>query len=173
MENRSAAAPVVIELRTEPYDSPSATAMIRAANRTNEALYGRADQSPLSPEEFSPEHRGRFLVAYVDEIPVGCGGYRRHHDDESGGTAEIKRMYVEADVRRQGIARALLSQLERGARGDGYDTIILDTGSKQHAAHALYECSGYRRTACFGIYRDKPGNRAYLKSLDSGGRTEG
>lgn len=169
MEDRSTAAPPIADLRieTESYDSPAATTMIQAANRTNEALYGHADQSPLSPDEFSREQRGRFIVAYMDETPVACGGYRSHHDDESGKTAEIKRMYVEAHVRRHGIARALLSQLERYARADGYHAVILDTGSKQHAAHALYADSGYQRTAGFGIYRDKPGNRAYIKTLDS------
>lgn len=167
MEDRSTAAPAVVDLCTEPFDSPAATEMIEAANRTNEALYGHADQSPLSPGEFARERRGRFIVAYLDGVPVGCGGYRRHHDEANSVTAEIKRMFVAAHVRRRGIARALLSRLERDARADGYRAVILDTGSKQHAAHALYEDSGYRRTAGFGIYRDKPGNRAYLKSLIS------
>ncbi|MGW6332153.1 GNAT family N-acetyltransferase [Nocardia rhamnosiphila] len=165
MEDRSPGTAAVAELRVEPYDSPAATAMVQAANRTNTALYGHADQSPLSTNEFSPESRGRFIVAYLDGAPVACGGYRRHHDDHSGKTAEIKRMYVEPHVRRLGLARTVLSRLERDARADGYTTAILDTGSKQHAAHALYEQYGYQRTASFGTYRDKPGNRAYLKSL--------
>ena len=165
MEDRSTTASKVVDLRTESFDSPAAVAMTEAANSTNQALYGHPDQSLLAPEEFSRQRRGRFLVAYLDGTPVGCGGYRRHHDDETEATAEIKRMYVDPRVRRQGVARALLFRLERDAWADGYGAIILDTGSKQHAAHALYEASGYRRTASFGIYRDKPGNRAYLKEL--------
>ncbi|NUP27222.1 MAG: GNAT family N-acetyltransferase [Nocardia sp.] len=167
MEDRPNAVPTVVDLRTESYNSPAATEMIEAANRTNTALYGHADQSPLSPDEFALERRGRFIVAYLDGAPIGCGGYRRHHHEESGTIAEIKRMFVVVGVRRRGIARALLSRLEHDARADGYHAVILDTGSKQHAAHALYEHSGYRRTTGFGIYRDKPGNRAYLEVLDS------
>ncbi|MEU1527145.1 GNAT family N-acetyltransferase [Nocardia rhamnosiphila] len=166
MKDRSPGTAASVELRVEPYDSPAATAMVQAANRTNAALYGHADQSPLSPDEFSPENRGRFIVVYLDDgTPVACGGYRRHHDDLSGNTAEVKRMYVEPQVRRLGLARIVLARLEHDALTDGYTTAILDTGSKQHAAHALYEQCGYQRTASFGTYRDKPGNRAYLKPL--------
>ncbi len=139
--------------------------MIEGANRTNTALYGHADQSPLDSEEFLPHRRGRFIVAYFNGTPIGCGGYRAHHDDASGSTAEIKRMYVEPDARRQGLARTILARLEADARSDGYHAVILDTGSKQHAAHNLYENCGYTRTDGFGLYRDKPGNRAYLKTF--------
>ncbi|MEV0047678.1 GNAT family N-acetyltransferase [Nocardia rhamnosiphila] len=164
MDHSSTTSPTVT-LRAESYQSRGATEMIQAATRANEALYGHPDQSPLDPEEFSPLNRGQFLVAYLDDTPVGCGGYRRHHDDDAGTTAEIKRMYVEPGARRLGIARTILAQLENEALNNGYNTVILDTGSKQHAAHTLYESCGYQRTTGFGIYRDKPGNRAYRKSL--------
>ncbi|WP_433195816.1 GNAT family N-acetyltransferase [Nocardia sp. CA-107356] len=161
----SSPATTVAELRAEPYNSPAATAMIEAANRANEALYGHADQSPLSPDEFSPQHRGHFVVAYLDGVPIGCGGFRRHREDPTGATAEVKRMYVEPHVRRRGIARHVLTRLETDAQTAGYHAVILDTGSKQSDAHALYEACNYHRTAGFGIYKDKPGNRAYLKTL--------
>lgn len=139
--------------------------MIDGANRTNTALYGHADQSPMDRDEFSPHRRGRFIVAYLNGTAIGCGGYRTHHDDASGATAEIKRMYVEPEARRHGVARAILARLEAQARSHGYHAIILDTGSKQHEAHNLYESCGYTRTPGFGIYRDKPGNRAYGKTF--------
>ncbi|WP_067682398.1 GNAT family N-acetyltransferase [Nocardia miyunensis] len=139
--------------------------MLAAADRTNTELYGHADQSSLSVDEFTRPQRGLFIVAHHNDAPVGCGGYRRHHEDADGLTAEIKRMYVEPAVRRLGIARAVLARLEHDAQAAGYHTIILDTGSKQHAAHILYEQCGYRRTASYGLYRDKPGNRAYIKSI--------
>lgn len=139
--------------------------MLAAADRTNTELYGHADQSSLSGEEFTPARRGLFIVAYYEDDPVGCGGYRRHHEDSDGLTAEIKRMYVEPDARRLGVARTVLAHLEHEAQAAGYHTIILDTGSKQHAAHILYEQCGYRRTASYGLYRDKPGNRAYIKTI--------
>lgn len=154
-----------VALHLEPYDSPAATAMIEAANRASAARYGHADQSAVSSAEFLPQHAGQFLVGFIDDTPVACGGYRRHHDDPTGATAEIKRMYVEHHARRRGIARQVLHRLETEAQAARYQAIILDTGSKQTEAHALYEASGYQRTVGFGIYKDKPGNRAYLKQL--------
>ncbi|MFI6956462.1 GNAT family N-acetyltransferase [Nocardia sp. NPDC050408] len=141
--------------------------MIAKANDYNTELYGHPDQTPVSPAEFEPQSGGEFLVAYVEGIPVGCGGYRRHLEDETGSTVEIKRMYVEPNVRRLGIARRVLGQLEIDARAAGYSAAILDSGSKQAASHALYESCGYTRTASFSIYKDKPGNRAYLKVLST------
>jgi GNAT superfamily N-acetyltransferase len=154
-----------VVLRTEPYDSPTATTLIGRANGVNEELYGHPDQTPVSPNEFTTEHGGEFVVAYIDDIPVGCGGYRRHIDDPTGLTAEIKRMYIEPHVRRRGLARQVLTRLETDARQAGYRAAILDTGSKQAAAHTLYEACGYQRTSGFSIYKDRPGNRAYLKEI--------
>ncbi|WP_157777524.1 GNAT family N-acetyltransferase [Nocardia terpenica] len=164
MQTPSAPAQAVV-LRTERYDSPSATAMIAKANAVNEELYGHPDQTPVSADEFTAECGGGFIVAYIDNIPVGCGGYRLYVDDPTGATAELKRMYVEPHVRRHGLARRILARLEDETRAVGYRSIILDTGSKQAAAHALYEANGYRRTAGFSIYKDRPGNRAYRKQL--------
>lgn len=140
--------------------------MIARAHAVNEELYGHPDQTPVSPTEFLPWHGGVFVVAYLDDTPIGCGGYRRHLDDPTGGTAEIKRMYVEPHARRRGVARRLLARLEEEAQAAGYQSVILDTGSKQAAAHSLYESCGYIRTAGFSIYKDRPGNRAYVKQLN-------
>lgn len=96
---------------------------------------------------------------------MACGGYRRYPEDPSGHTAEVKRMYVAPECRRCGLGQAILAGLEDSARSDGYARIILDVGRKQHAAHALYEATGYHRIPGFSIYRDIPGNRAYAKDL--------
>jgi GNAT superfamily N-acetyltransferase len=157
----------VPELRERAYDAADAALLVEQANALNEQLYGHADQTPLDAAEFAAEARGHFVVAYLDGQPAGCGGYRRHTDDPTGRTAEIKRMYVRADARRAGLGRALLAALEESARRDGYTQIILDVGAKQHAAHSLYEAGGYHRIPGFSIYHDRPGNRSYAKSLSS------
>jgi len=152
-----------VVLKAEPYDSPSAAILVDRAHAINEQLYGHPDQTPTQPEEFLPEHGGLFLVAYIDGKPVASGGYRRYEDADA--TIEIKRMYVEPQARRLGVAGRVLAQLESEARSAGYRRAILDTGSKQSPAHALYERAGYSRTAGFSIYKDRPGNRAYAKQL--------
>lgn len=158
-----------VEVRTATFTDHDARTLIAAADAYNAHLYGHPDQTPIQPDEFDPAQGGLFLVAYRDGVPAGCGGYRRatdtNHTHHTNHTAEFKRLYVQPTARRHGIARALLTQLEEHARKAGYNRAILDVGSKQHAAHTLYETSGYHRIPGFSIYRDRPGNRAYAKDL--------
>lgn len=58
--------------------------------------------------------------------------------------AELRRMYVAPEARRQGIARALLAEAERLARAAGLDRLVLSTSDLQQAALALYRNAGYR-----------------------------
>lgn len=154
-----------VTLRARQFDATDAAVLLEQADATNVVLYGHPDATPLYPADFDPRRHGLFLVAYDGGSPVACGGYRRYPEDPSGRTAEVKRMYVAAECRRCGLGRAILAHLEDSARSDGYSRIILDVGSKQPAAHGLYEAAGYHRISGFSIYRDSPGNRAYAKDL--------
>ena len=42
---------------------------------------------------------------------------------------------------------------------------MLETGTEQPEAIALYEREGYRPTEGFGHYADEPGSRYYAKDL--------
>jgi GNAT superfamily N-acetyltransferase len=90
------------------------------------------------PAELSPPGGG-FIVGWQAGEPVCCGGFKRLPD----GNCEIKRMYVVPAARGQGVARALLHELEDRARRAGYSIARLDTGPKQPHAHGLYESEGY------------------------------
>jgi putative acetyltransferase len=95
---------------------------------------------------------GAFLVAYLDDMPVGCGAVRRL----DSSTAELKRMYVTPWVRRRGIGRALVEALEGEAQLLGVRTLVLETGTRLAAAIRLYESLGYVRIPLFGEYRSSP-----------------
>jgi ribosomal protein S18 acetylase RimI-like enzyme len=71
---------------------------------------------------------------------VACGGFRRLGDE----IAEIKRLFVAAAARRQGVGSHLLRELERSARERGYRIVPLDTRARQPAALALFRSRGYR-----------------------------
>ncbi|WP_343691201.1 GNAT family N-acetyltransferase [Chitinophaga sp.] len=79
------------------------------------------------------------VVAYVDDLPVGCACFRRF-DDHS---VEIKRMFVQASRRGQGIAYSILKELETWAISLGFTRAVLETGKRQPEAIALYQKSGY------------------------------
>ncbi len=158
-----AAAP--LEIRAVRFDSAEAAALLAGADAYNAALYGHADESRIDPDEFTAQRRGLFLVAFTAERPIGCGGIRESEPPAPAGAAEVKRMFVVDKARGTGVARAILQALEAGACRLGYQDIVLDVGSKQIAAHRFYEKQGYHRIPGFTIYKDKPGNRAYGKTL--------
>ncbi len=68
------------------------------------------------------------------------GAYRRY--DER--TAELKRIWTHSAHRRRGLARRVLTVLEREAAARGYSRIHLTTGPRQPEARGLYLASGYR-----------------------------
>lgn len=92
-----------------------------------------------------------FFLARANGRAVGCGGVA--FDDR---LAEVKRMYVRPDARGNGVARAILAQLEHEARTRGHASLVLETGDAQRAAIRLYERSGFRRRTAFGKYAQMP-----------------
>ncbi len=59
----------------------------------------------------------------------------------------------------------MLAHLEATARTSGADVMILETGTAQPEAIALYESAGYERVESFGYYRDEPLNRCFGRVL--------
>jgi len=136
------------------YDHPDAVSLIAEVQQEYVIRYGEEDRTPVDPAEFAPP-RGLFLVAYLDGRPVACGGWRVHPGPD-GPEAELKRMYVSPAARGRGVARALLAELERTALEAGYGRMVLETGSRQPEALALYKSAGYVDVPQFGYYADEP-----------------
>lgn len=88
------------------------------------------------------------VVAYLDDIPVGCGAIKQYED----GVAELKRMYVKEDYRRKGIASAVLKELEEWAKELSYSSLILETGKAQPEAIALYQGKAFSIIPNYGQY---------------------
>ena len=102
------------------------------------------------------------LVAYQGELPVGCGAVKKH----SEGVAEIKRMFVLPDHRGQGIAGAVLAELENWARELGFSECILETGKKQPEAIRLYQKNGYTLIPNYGQYEGVENSVCMKKQLN-------
>ena len=82
-----------------------------------------------------------------------------------GTTVEIKRMYVIPAHRRTGVARRILAALIRRANDQLFGQVILETGTRQRAAIALYETAGFERTEPYGEYIDNPYSVCFVKKL--------
>ena len=74
-------------------------------------------------------------------------------------------MFVVAAHRGRGHARAVLAELERSAAAAGRRRTVLDTGTRQPEAIALYTSSGYVPMTTLGVYRDSPNCRCFAKAL--------
>ena len=152
----------MIEVRREDLTSHVAQALIAALNAELRARYPEDGVSyfRLDAEEVRPG-RGAFLIAYRSDQPVGCGALRLIES----GIAEIKRMYVVPDFRGHGIATRLLNALENEARLLGVDKLLLETGTRQPEAIALYAKAGFLPADPFGAYRASPLNVFFEKRL--------
>lgn len=86
---------------------------------------------------------GIFVVAKQGDHVVGCGGLRYEGGDVPPGAGEIKRMWVDPDVRGQGLGRRLLAHLTALAREAGLRRLVLDTADDLLEARALYTREGF------------------------------
>jgi GNAT superfamily N-acetyltransferase len=158
----------VLELCPTAFDHPDAVALITELQQVYRERYGGEDATEVDPREFAPPH-GFFVVGYAEGEPVACGGWRERRAGQAAalrdGDAEVKRMYVAAAHRGKGHARTVLAELERAAHAAGLRRIVLETGTEQPEAIALYTSSGYEPMPAFGAYAASPASRYFAKRL--------
>ena len=150
-----------------PITHPDASLLVEEVQQEYVVRYGGRDDTPLDPQVFEPP-AGAFFVAYLDDLPVASGAWRRRDDVAAYGTtrtAEVKRMYVTGASRGLGLARAMLAHLETTAREAGAEAMVLETGTAQPEAIALYLSCGYAAIPGFGHYRASPENRCFARPL--------
>jgi GNAT superfamily N-acetyltransferase len=156
-----------LRLERVPISHPDALLLVEEVQEEYVVRYGGRDDTPLDPAAFDPPG-GAFYVGYLGDEPVATGAWRRRTDVEvfdTRATAEIKRMYVVAAHRGEGLARRMLAHLEVTAAEAGAEALVLETGVAQPEAIALYLSSGYTRIPSFGHYRYSPQNRCYARPL--------
>ena len=129
-----------VELREVDPGEPDARHCLRAyfgelSERTGVEF--DVDRDLPAPEEMRAPS-GTFVVAYLRDRPVGCGGLKRHDD-----YAELKRMWVDPTARGLGVGRRLLVHFEGIARLEEIATLRLDTNAALAEAIAMYRSAGY------------------------------
>jgi putative acetyltransferase len=150
--------PDALAIAPEAITSRVAEALIAALNEELSARYPEpgATHFRLDPSEVAPGN-GAFLVARWLGRPVGCCALRRIRDaaivrELGPHVGELKRMYVAPGVRGHGVGRALLARLEVEARALGLDRLVLETGTRQAEALALYRRAGFTAIPTYGEY---------------------
>ena len=150
-----------LTVTAEPY--LAAQELTLASVTEMRAMYAIEDDfTDVAGHHFDPPD-GVFVVARLDGSPVGCGGLRRF----DARSAEIKRMYTDPSVRSRGVARRVLDALFDQARAIGYTRVVLETGTLQPHAIALYRSAGFRSMPCYGHYVHDPYSVCFEKELSS------
>ena len=75
------------------------------------------------------------VLAFDEGQAVACGCFKIFSMD----TVEMKRMFVLHGLRRQGISKLVLAELEKWAGELNYAFAVLETGNLQQAAISLYQ----------------------------------
>lgn len=139
----------------EPADQAAARDLILAGLGEH---WGTVDHS-LNPDldDIAASYAdGTFLVAWEGQRLVGTGALV----PRSNGAAEVVRMSVAADRRREGIGTLILRRLCEETRRLGFQRVILETTASWQEVVAFYQRFGFRITH----YEDSPfGPEAHLE----------
>jgi putative acetyltransferase len=139
---------------------PEVVALLALADARATSLYPAESRHGLTLAALL-EQQARFYVARTDGVAAGCGGYVLL----PGRAAEMKRVFVRAEARGQGIGRALVEALEASAAAEGVRRMYLETGVKSDEAIRLYRRLGYVACGPFAAYGPDPLSVFMVKSL--------
>jgi GNAT superfamily N-acetyltransferase len=149
-----------LSIAAESFEDAGPQSVVLAALDELDRLYGRGGRGAhdLVPGDFDPP-RGVYLIARVDDHLAGGVGLRSivNPDDRAG---EVKRLWVRPDLRRTGVATALMDAVVREAVARDYAVLYLETGPRQIPAHGLYERLAWPRVDAY-----PPGAHAHAEGF--------
>jgi putative acetyltransferase len=148
-------------VRTSAED-PALVPLIAALDAELRTMYGHAQDTYEGMNKLPADCA--VVIAKAGRYPalaIACGAYRPINSER----AEVKRMFVAPDHRGRGHSRDVLAELERWAKERGFIELVLETGTLQAAAIALYQNAGYARIPNFGAYANMPLSLCFAKSL--------
>lgn len=102
---------------------------------------------------------GRLFFAEFEGRPAGCVGIRPTSD----GVCEMKRLYVEPELRGNGIGRQLALAAIKAAKALGYRKVMMDTLPAMRIAVKLYRELGFKEAPA---YYPTPVEGALFLALD-------
>jgi len=97
--------------------------------------------------------KGLLLLAYFNQQAAGCCALRPFESRLHINAAEIKRLYVRPDFRKNNIGKKLVEAAVTYAKKVSYETILLDTWDSMTTAIRVYEQLGFQPMA---PYYDTP-----------------
>jgi GNAT superfamily N-acetyltransferase len=141
-------------------DAPGVIALIGRVYAEYGFTYDPVTEVPdlLRFEAHYEAPRGTFFVVRRDNRIVGSVGAERLEPD----TAELHRLYLEADLRGRGTGRALVEAVIDWCRSQAISRLILWSDTRFEQAHRLYTRMGFQRTGERELTGDVNQTREYL-----------
>ena len=126
----------------------------------NTIVGGLQNRRAFVPYNLS-ESVSEVIIANISGTAVGCAGLKAYSDSD----AEIKRVWVERDYRRNHIAAEMMKRIEEKARELGFRRTILQTRLIMKDAVAFYHKQGYRQIDNYPPYDHMEGAVCFAKDL--------
>lgn len=127
-------------------DNADFKSLIRLLDQDLLAIYG--EQQSFFDQFNKTDAIKHVIVLYADDEPVACGAMKQY----DAGAMEVKRMFVKEEYRGQKLGLRVLQSVEAWAKELGYSSCVLETGTGQDAAIALYQNNGYHIIENYGPY---------------------
>ncbi|MDV3220741.1 GNAT family N-acetyltransferase [Intrasporangium sp.] len=109
--------------------------------------YTYADEAVFDEADWRQRIEGAWLVQARDaQGVIGSVGLGAHWETERATTGELFGLYVAPRARGRGVGEALVNAVLDEARHLGRTEVVLEVGSTNEAAIALYERCGFVRT---------------------------
>jgi len=100
------------------------------------------------------ENTGIFYVTIKKGKIIGTIAIKK----QDNKTAKLKRMYVDRDYRKTGIAQKLMKKIFRFCKKKGYEKIILSTCPEMKSAIRFYKKHGFKE-----VKRNKKKNQIFFE----------
>jgi len=130
----------------EPTDAEPIRRIYNAEVLGSTATFDLRARTAEEQEAFMAEHQGTHpVVVAVDDggVVVGFGSLSTYRDRPSYATTVEDSVYVDGDVRGQGVGRTLLEELVRLGRLHGFHAMIARVGGGNEASIALHLACGF------------------------------
>ena len=160
MRHRSPMSAAAIDIRPAAIADALASGIFDALDADLKTRYPGSWIVATDPDQYAGAG-GSVVLAAAGADVIGCGAFRPFDRE----TVEIKRLFVKPAWRGRGVARRILDALEREARSRGYRAAVLETGTRQPEAIALYITCGYEPIERYGTYAQYARSVCFRKRL--------
>lgn len=149
---------IIIEPSTP--SAPATRTLLQASHALMNSLFPAGACHYLDLTALEQDHIHLFAARSGSDT-LGTGALAAYPD-----YGEVKSMFTDPAARGQGVADALLRQIEDTARALSLPLLRLETGTGLDAAHRLYERHGFAYCGPFGDYEESEFSIFMEKPLD-------